>query len=98
MKKNPLSEKQLGKRPIVQSHAQPRVEQGPPPKKTQVIAPQVEESTLMDQIKEAQKGHESIEGIKKKMSLDKAPGFAEDVEGVLRFNGQIGRASCRERV
>ena len=45
--------------------------------------------TLMDQIKEAQKGHESIEGIKKKMSLDKAPGFAEDAEGVLRFNGRI---------
>ena len=42
MKKKPLSEKQLGKRPLIQSHAQPRVEQGPPPKKTQVIAPQVE--------------------------------------------------------
>ena len=43
MKKKPLSEKQLGKQPLIQSHAQPRVEQGPPPKKTQVIAPQVEE-------------------------------------------------------
>ena len=43
MKTKPLSEKQLGKRPIVQSHAQSRVEQGPPPKKTQVIAPQVGE-------------------------------------------------------
>ena len=43
MKKKPLSEKQLGKRPLVQSRAQPRVEQRPPPKKTQVNAPQVEE-------------------------------------------------------
>ena len=43
MNKKPLSEKQLGKRPFVQSHPQPRVEQRPPPKKTQVIAPQVEE-------------------------------------------------------
>ena len=43
MKKKALSEKQLGKRALVQSHAQPRVEQRPPPKKTQVNAPQVEE-------------------------------------------------------
>ena len=43
MKKKPLSEKQLGKRPLVQSRAQPRVEQRPPPKKTQVNSPQVEE-------------------------------------------------------
>ena len=43
MKKKPLSEKQLGKQPIVQSHAQPRVKQWSPPKKTQVNAPQVEE-------------------------------------------------------
>ena len=42
MKKKALSEKQLGKRPLVQSRAQPRVEQRPPPKKTQVNAPQVE--------------------------------------------------------
>ena len=39
MKKKPLSEKQLGKRPLVQSHAQPRVEQRPPPKKTHAITP-----------------------------------------------------------
>ena len=45
--------------------------------------------TLMDQIKEAQKGHESIEGIRKKISLGKAPGFTEDAEGVLKFNGRI---------
>ena len=31
--------------------------------------------TLIDQIKEAQKGHESIEGIKRKISLETAPGF-----------------------
>ena len=43
MKKKNLSEKQLGKRPLVQSRAQPHVEQRSPPKKTQVIAPQVEE-------------------------------------------------------
>ena len=42
MKKKPLTEKQLGKRPIVQSLAQPRVEQRQPPKKTKFIAPQVE--------------------------------------------------------
>ena len=43
MEKKSLSEKQLGKRPLVQSHARPRVEQRPPPKKTQVNASQVEE-------------------------------------------------------
>ena len=45
--------------------------------------------TLIDQIKEAQKGHESIEGIKRKISLEKAPGFSEDAEGVLRYNGRL---------
>ena len=45
-KKKPLSEKQLGKRPLVQSHAQPRFEQRTPPKKTHTIAPQVEEPTM----------------------------------------------------
>ena len=43
MKKKPLSEKQLGKRPLVLPHGPPRVEQRPPPKKTQVNAPQIEE-------------------------------------------------------
>ena len=42
MKKKPLSEKQLGKRPLAQSHGAPCVEQRPPPKKTQANAPQVE--------------------------------------------------------
>ena len=46
-------------------------------------------TTLIDQIKEAQKGHESIDGIKKKISLEKAPGFSEDAEGILRFNGRL---------
>lgn len=39
--------------------------------------------TLMDEIKEAQKGHESIEGIKKGMKKDKAPGFSEDDHGIV---------------
>ena len=34
--------------------------------------------TLMDDIKKAQKGHESIEGIKRKIKAGKAPGFSED--------------------
>ena len=34
--------------------------------------------TLMDDIKEAQKGHESIEGIKRKINKGKAPGFSVD--------------------
>ena len=46
-------------------------------------------ATLFDQIKEAQKGHESIEGIKKKISLGKAPKFTEDEEGVLWFEGRL---------
>jgi hypothetical protein len=45
LKKKPLSEKQLGKRPQVQSHAQPRVEERPLPKKSQANAPHVEKST-----------------------------------------------------
>ena len=32
--------------------------------------------TLMDDVKEAQKGHESIEGIKRKIKSGKAPGFS----------------------
>ena len=44
-------------------------------------------ATLFDQIKEAQKGHESIEGIKKKIPLGKAPRFTADAEGVLWFEG-----------
>jgi hypothetical protein len=39
--------------------------------------------TLTDIIKEAQKGHESIEGIKRRMGREEVPGFAIDQEGVL---------------
>jgi hypothetical protein len=45
LKKKPHSDKQQGKRPQVQSHAQPQVEERPLPKKTQVIASQVEKSS-----------------------------------------------------
>jgi len=45
--------------------------------------------TLFDQIKEAQKGHDSIEGIKKKIPLGKAPKFSADDEGVLWFDGRL---------
>ena len=52
--------------------------------------------TLMDQIKEAQKGHESIDGIKKKIPLDKAPGFSVDAEGVLSYHGRICVPNVKE--
>ena len=45
MKKKPLSKKQEGKRPQVQGHAQPRVEERPLPKKNQANAPIVEKSS-----------------------------------------------------
>jgi hypothetical protein len=45
--------------------------------------------TLMSQIKEAQKGNASIEGIKRRMSTGKVPGFSEDEEGTLWYNGRI---------
>ena len=41
----------------------------------------------MSQIKEAQKGNTGIDGIKRQMSIGKAPGFTEDEEGVLWYNG-----------
>ena len=44
LKKKPLSEKQKGKRPQVQAHAQPQVEERPLPKKNQANAPIVEKS------------------------------------------------------
>ena len=52
--------------------------------------------TLLDQIKEAQKDHESIEGIRKKIPLDKAPGFSEDAEGVLRYHGRVCVPNVKE--
>jgi hypothetical protein len=39
--------------------------------------------TLLDQIKEAQKGHKSIEGIKCRMGREEVPGFSIDQQGVL---------------
>ena len=52
--------------------------------------------TLMDQIKEAQKDHESIEGIRKKIPLDKALGFSVDAEGVLRYHGRVCVPNVKE--
>jgi hypothetical protein len=45
--------------------------------------------TLFDQIKEAEKGHESIEGIKRRMGREEVPGFSIDENGVLWYNGRI---------
>jgi hypothetical protein len=45
--------------------------------------------TLFDQIKEARKGHESIEGIKRRMGREEVPGFSVDQEGVLWYNGRL---------
>jgi hypothetical protein len=45
--------------------------------------------TLTDIIKEAQKGHESIEGIKRRMGREELPGFSIDQEGVLWYNGRL---------
>ena len=53
--------------------------------------------TLLDQIKEAEKDHESIEGIRKKIPLDKAPGFSEDAEGVLRYHVRVCVPNVKER-
>ena len=45
--------------------------------------------TLEDDIKEAQKGHKSIEGTKKKIPEGKAPGFLEDDQGVVWFGKRL---------
>ena len=45
--------------------------------------------TLIDDVKEAQKGHESIEGIKRKIKAGKAPGFLEDEQGIVWFGNRI---------
>jgi hypothetical protein len=45
--------------------------------------------TLKDQIKESQKGHESIEGIKCQMDKEEVVGFSIDAEGVLWYNGRL---------
>ena len=45
--------------------------------------------TLMEQIKKAQHGHPSIEGIKKKVSLGKASEFVVDDEGILWYEDRL---------
>ncbi|KAK1613818.1 hypothetical protein QYE76_019335, partial [Lolium multiflorum] len=45
--------------------------------------------TLMSQIKGAQKGNASIDGIKSQIAAGKAPGFTVDEEGVLWSNGRL---------
>jgi hypothetical protein len=45
--------------------------------------------TLLSQIKEAQKGNGSIDGIKCRISSGKVPGFEEDDQGVLWYKGHI---------
>ena len=44
---------------------------------------------LVDQIKQAQKGRRSIEGIKNRMKLEKLPSFTIDSGGALWYNGRI---------
>ena len=45
--------------------------------------------TLISQIKEAQKGNASIDGIKRRIGTGKVLGFTEDEEGVLWYKGRI---------
>jgi hypothetical protein len=45
--------------------------------------------TLFDQIKEDQKGHESIKGIKRRMGQEEVPGFSIDQQGVLWYKGRL---------
>ncbi|XP_071674272.1 uncharacterized protein [Lolium perenne] len=45
--------------------------------------------TLRDQIKEAQVGHKSIEGIKRRMGKEIVEGFSIDSNGVLWYNGRL---------
>ena len=44
--------------------------------------------TLISQIKQAQKGNASIDGIKCRIGTGKVPGFTED-EGVLWYKGRL---------
>ena len=44
---------------------------------------------MIDQIKEAQKGQKSVEGIKDRMKRETVPGFTVDPEGVLWYKGRI---------
>ena len=45
--------------------------------------------TLVDQIKESQKGHKSIEGTKTRMEKEKVSSFTIDSEGILWYEGRI---------
>ena len=45
--------------------------------------------TLISQIKESQKGNESIDRIKCRIGTGKVPGFTEDEEGVMWYKGRI---------
>ncbi|XP_071676927.1 uncharacterized protein [Lolium perenne] len=45
--------------------------------------------TLFDQIKKSQVGHESIEGIKRRMNREEVPGFEIDAKGVLWYKGRL---------
>ena len=47
------------------------------------------EPTLRDQIKKAQQGHRSIEGIKSKLKEKEIPSFTIDSEGILWYTGRI---------
>jgi hypothetical protein len=52
--------------------------------------------TLFDQIKIAQKGHESIKGIERRMEREEVPGFSVDQKGVLWYNGRLCVPSIEE--
>ena len=52
--------------------------------------------TLFDQIKEAQRGHKSIEGIKKKIPLGKALKFTVDDEEFLCLDGHLCLPDAKE--
>ena len=45
--------------------------------------------TLIEKIKEAQRGHPSIEGIKRKASLGRASKFVIDEQGILWYGGRL---------
>ncbi|XP_071676873.1 uncharacterized protein [Lolium perenne] len=53
--------------------------------------------TLFDQIKEAQVGHESIEGIKRRMDREEVPGFTIDAKGVLWYNGRLCKVKAEHQ-
>ena len=44
---------------------------------------------LGEEVRKAQKGAPSIEGIKRKISQGKAPGFSLDREGTLWYNNRL---------